>query len=335
MKTILTFALFWTTPSLAENLYAPLVCDPSQAQLVVVNKSKKTQNFLIHSLKEDDFDIFGEEVQGQQTLQRPFLNYSNKGSFLHLYSEGNHLQFFQTCPDHKVVVFSKSTNPKKSWALNSSNHKLYFLNLFPKPQSFMLRYFDKHKTLIKEDSFVSGDYQKTFELNLEIPASATTVEVESLHRWSGVLFDNTKNTFAQPTSTLPNIAKVDPIHTYFLVDRTDSSDSFILALTDPQQIQEARDILSKSVSKIVVADIGVAAGNYNRSLTGTDRSPWSWEIKRFAGFGEIGSDYCQGNASRSETFIQYWLPQSHICFISYHLKKELSLQEVQQGFLNP
>ncbi len=128
---------------------------------------------------------------------------------------------------------------------------------------------------------------------------------------------------------------------YFLVSEITPShgDSYILPLTDPDQIAQARAIISdaeNNAAKIVVAHIAPCdhCDYPNRDmLQGGVR--WSWCVTDFEGFAENTIEIYDGWPGFVEDDLDGWIQNTNgtIGFWSYTVTRELTKREVLTGHL--
>src|SRR5687767_9069464 len=91
-------------------------------------------------------------------------------------------------------------------------------------------------------------------------------------------------------------ARSDAATTYFLVAERPGEefhrDSFVLPLTESDDISHARELLSlgpdRAGASIAFAKIAAGADGINRDLLAPDQHEWSWHVTEFEGFGDIG-----------------------------------------------
>src|SRR3954470_12428396 len=69
-------------------------------------------------------------------------------------------------------------------------------------------------------------------------------------------------------------------------------DSYVLPLTDPQQIEHARDLVrdgpDAAGGSIVFAHIAAGADGVNRDLNAPGGPAWDWHVTGADGFGDFG-----------------------------------------------
>jgi len=122
---------------------------------------------------------------------------------------------------------------------------------------------------------------------------------------------------------------------YFLVaewpGRVVHNDSFVIALTNAQQIVHARDLIARGPATagapIVFANIAPGADGLNRDLRRTDARSWSWHVTQVQGFGDFGAELYDGWPSYVESNVAGWISNTggKIGFWSYTVVAELPL----------
>jgi len=75
-------------------------------------------------------------------------------------------------------------------------------------------------------------------------------------------------------------------------------DSFVLPLSDPADIADARTLISEgpggSVGSIPVMVLTVGSDGENRDVLAIGQPLWSWHVTSFSGFAEITIELCDG-----------------------------------------
>ena len=101
---------------------------------------------------------------------------------------------------------------------------------------------------------------------------------------------------------------------YFVFDSPPHPETFVFKLTDPQKIQQARDIISSGASKIVSGTIIKQPVYYN--------APWSYYLDpKSITFTEIGTEVCDATIRYLEDNLDIAYP--HWCPYSSHLLREI------------
>ena len=131
----------------------------------------------------------------------------------------------------------------------------------------------------------------------------------------------------------------DPSFVYFLVGEIDPvrNESYILALKDPDDIAEAREIIASSDDeKLVLAKITKSKSDnfyLNKDLTTGEK--WSWHISSFEGFVDFTIEIYDGWPSYVEENYEEWVDNTKgsngkgiIGFWNYTLKREVDKSEL-------
>ena len=93
----------------------------------------------------------------------------------------------------------------------------------------------------------------------------------------------------------------EPTEAYFIFDCPPNTDTFTIKLTDPQTIQEARNIIATGTRKMVMGTIIKQPVYYN--------SPWSYHLDpKSIGFGEFALEVCDANMNYLEANLDTAFP---------------------------
>jgi hypothetical protein len=125
---------------------------------------------------------------------------------------------------------------------------------------------------------------------------------------------------------------------YFLVANPDLlldglSDSYVLPLSDPDDIAAARALLDGGFL-IVSATVTVGSDGINRDMLASESPAWSWHVTRFHGFSEVTMELCDGNPTFTEAEAQNSSEGDEmlICYWSYTVVLEVTdLVPVEQS----
>lgn len=219
--------------------------------------------------------------------------------------------------------------------------KIYLLNLSLQTNSIKLKAYDAGGNFLGEKQTSTLKYYETITFKWSLPQPVARIEVEGQQRLSSViLYDDhsiEKSVPAQVARPVPLSA--DPNKTYFLVSTKEArpEESFVIALDDSKMIETARDqIKFKDLEKIVVAGIELGHGGFNRAFYSKDRSPYSWSVYRVDAFADFAYIDCDGSPDLVEERLMQRLNEGgRICFWRYRVTRELSLQEINSGYLIP
>jgi hypothetical protein len=127
--------------------------------------------------------------------------------------------------------------------------------------------------------------------------------------------------------------------TYFLVAETtpDHSDSFLLPLRNPADIETARTLITTGESKIVLAEISKTTGDkivFNKDLA--NNRMWSWYVSDFLGFVDTTIEIYDGWPEYVEENYTEWVNTTkgengngRIGFWNYRVVREVALDEIK------
>ncbi len=121
---------------------------------------------------------------------------------------------------------------------------------------------------------------------------------------------------------------------YFEVQSRDKAgDSFIVQITNPALIQQAREQISNpNLEKILFAKVAKGHSGFNRNWSKKDRAFWSWSATEVTSIADLASTSCNGFPQAVEDRIDFWLKNpGRICFWSYRIQRELSPKDVAAG----
>jgi hypothetical protein len=106
-------------------------------------------------------------------------------------------------------------------------------------------------------------------------------------------------------------------------------DAYVLPLTDPVQIEQARSLVSKGpgsgIGSIVVARIAAGADGINRNTRASGAPPWSWHVTQLEAFAQAAIEICDGSPRFVESDVAGWIANTNgtICFWSDTVVAEL------------
>jgi hypothetical protein len=118
---------------------------------------------------------------------------------------------------------------------------------------------------------------------------------------------------------------------YFLVanfDPNSRTDSYVLPLTEPNDIAHARDLIANGPGvgrPLVVASIACGANGINRNFLSSSKNQWLWHITQFIGFADITIEILDGNPTFVNNDCSSWMTGSggKIGFWSYTVIAEI------------
>ena len=118
---------------------------------------------------------------------------------------------------------------------------------------------------------------------------------------------------------------------YFLVANPDlvligMSDSYVLPLSEPEDIEFARLLVSGGGFRMVVATVTVGSDGINRDMLAPGEPEWSWHVTKFHGFATAAIELCDGTPTMTEVSAQnmYEGDEMDICYWSYTVVEEVT-----------
>lgn len=134
---------------------------------------------------------------------------------------------------------------------------------------------------------------------------------------------------------VPSVLSPGPEAKYFRLTNKSASQSYIVSLTDPDLIAQARKQIENPkafLPRILIGKVSFGHGNFNRDFSNPSKAPWSWHIREVYRFAELASQECDGNPQMLEETLGAWVAASGtICFWSYRIVEEMNLQLISKG----
>ena len=127
---------------------------------------------------------------------------------------------------------------------------------------------------------------------------------------------------------------------YFVVaerpELAEHRDSFILPLSEPQDVAHARDLIARGPeaagAPLVFAEVVAGSDGVNRDVLADGEPLWSWHVSAFEGFADMGIELVDGWPTFVESDVRGWIentnredgdPRGHIGFWNYTVVAEL------------
>lgn len=318
----------------ASTLYAPKIC-PTPAQIEFKNQSSEPEYAWVQFQGPNGFDELRWTLSPNETKY-----ISEEVLPVHEYvirTSSSKIRVSTKCQNH-VLPWVEKTSPSRQWRVTpGSKLKFFIQNLNPRAQDIMLHFRDALGMSLGVHKLSLDFYLKTHNFKFTVPPHAYFVDFESEGRVSVLL--SSENTsvgkFLPEMSRAPAQVSVDTSSSYFLLANQEASQSFVVKISDPNLVKTARDLISQGSYKLLFADIEYGARSENRSLLSSESSPFSWKVGKVYGFNDFGHISCDASPQVVEEQIYDWLSKKRICFWGFHLKKELSADEVMSGKLKP
>lgn len=113
---------------------------------------------------------------------------------------------------------------------------------------------------------------------------------------------------------------------------TERDQSFLVALTDPEHIANARALIanggrpSDDIPGILLARIGAGGDGFNRDIRDSEQRRWRWHIDQVDGFGGLAIELCDGWPGFIEENPKAFIRNTggQICLWGYTIKSELA-----------
>lgn len=115
---------------------------------------------------------------------------------------------------------------------------------------------------------------------------------------------------------------------YFLVADDARTESYVLGLTDPLDIDHARELIRDGAAAgqpIVVAQVACGGDGINRDLLSPTKRAWNWHVSAFESFEELTIEILDGRPSDLLTDCDWWMSNAggRIGFWSFTVVEEL------------
>ena len=202
-------------------------------------------------------------------------------------------------------------------------------NLFPGRNTFYIEDLSAVKRSAPPLE-IDVEGRELFTFTLKPEPTSTWVKITAKERFRTAI--HTSSQVLAPSFVTPQRSIASAEDTYFLVGPSDNNgDQFVVKIKEPAMVQKARDqITNPKLQKIVFAKIQLGHQGYNRNMTKKDKSFWSWSVTEVTNIADFGSTACNGFPQMLEDQAEQWVKGlGKICFWSYRIKKELTLDEVQ------
>ena len=119
---------------------------------------------------------------------------------------------------------------------------------------------------------------------------------------------------------------------FFLLTNSQKNQSYVVNITNPKLVSEARDQIQNPNStsgRILIGQVGKNSGGFNRDFNDTKKTPWTWHVDTVLHFAELASQDCDGSPEMLEEMALPWIENSGvICFWNYKVTKELKASEI-------
>lgn len=294
-------------------------------RLIINNPTNASSQFWIQYHNAENIQEVDWKIEPQSQLSLDFTDWNPSANPFSIKSFDEKLKVYLEFSSQRQVLLTSDVGLKFKNANNSNEYinKIHILNLHSSKQE--IRITSDNKNL---HSFQSGNYYDT--TSIEIPESLN-IEVSAKGRIVILLETNRNFVPARKLMTSPLDSEIPTSGYFFLVGTDNLQDSFVIHLTDPGQIKEARDALQEKSAKILVADITANTLPWNRAFVGPQSTPWSWSVNKVHSFSDLALMECDGSASLVEERLLSWLISGRICFWRSHIIRELNRSELKSA----
>lgn len=328
--TLLLLTQLATLPVTAEVFRWPKLC-PNQT-LTIENKSNKDQIVWLQEWENFVVDEVDHTVPAKGKI---YLQLSHDPSMptqdYSLLALDNHkdLAVETNCNLHNIAAADTLEGGVVYYKINPNiTNEVQLKNLFPGRNTFYI----EDLSLVKKSQALAIDVEgrELFTFTLKPESTSTWVKITAKERFRTAI--QTSSEILKPNFVTPQRSTASNEEKYFLVGPSDNNgDQFIVKIKDPVMVQKARDqITNTKLQKIVFAKIQLGHQGFNRNMTKKEKSFWSWSVTEVTNISDFGSTACNGFPQMLEDKAEAWVKGiGKICFWSYRIKKELSLDEIQ------
>lgn len=332
LKTILSILFITTFFSFvqAATYYPPPLCKTSEAHFNIRSFSHSPQ---VLGLQTWTSFAHESETLSLDPLEKKSLSFTeayriNIVDFLNTISS---LELSIRCPQQESnFSFTKQTSPVSFFTISNPGY-LHIKNISAL-KNLVKVYYKKQSSWVEIQATEIAPFDDYYELEINFESYPVEVKIESEFR-------NLTSFVYGSSALLPEKYKSKKIlrekdknkYTYFLVGMQNSQgqliksqESYIVRLSSPEQIAEARNIIREKKSRIIIGEIALGHGGFNRDMNDEFKSPYSWHFKNISSFAELASDACNGDPAKLEMNLTDWLENNpYACFWPYRLIKEI------------
>jgi hypothetical protein len=210
---------------------------------------------------------------------------------------------------------------------------LIVFNLAPFEQSILIESLGKPSQQIPLKAFE----KKRISL---VSGEGSLLTLSGAARFSGILISpyGSRSWVPDPTPVkMPEVLTAPESYHYFRVSTSSNTQSYVVALSDPNQVEQARNQVAHPLTalrpsfapRILVARIAYGSGGFNRDLSSKAKVPWSWHVEKVLRFAELASQDCNGSPEELEENLKAVVESSGvICFWNYRIVEELSRDQL-------
>lgn len=339
LSRILFISFLTLTPrieSKATVLHWPQLC--SEGRLTIENKTLSEASVWLQKF---DPELTTETFLSVKENQKIQIGLSIKSSserfaLLHFLKDSElSVQF--SCNDNSLLAHNYEGGVYYFQSSDLNENKLWLQNLFPGINTVKIELLDKSNQLVKVDSLILKSYEQK---NYKILIAKTEWQFIRVYAENRMTAFNISSRLASgPFTVQPQFSSIPgdmaKASAFFVIASNDhENDSFIVKINDPIMIEKAREqIAHPNLEKIIFGKLQKGHGGFNRNWTKSEKPFWSWSVSEVTNIADIGSTACNGVPQLVENRLTDWLQDpGRICFWSYRIKRELTVEQVQKGY---
>ncbi len=326
---IIFCVLTTTTSAFAEVLRWPQGC--LRGQLQVTNPTGTEMQGWVQKFKPSLVSETEHVFQANSTTKISIAAKSTAESFslLHLGSQGS-LQATFHCKTKSYPAHSFEGGILTYRRTDFSENILQVINLYSAENMVNIQLLDRRFNILSESTLKLKSRSKT---NFKISTvNWSYARVSGDHRLA--VFNMTTTGSEGPMIIARQPSQVTEGAAYFEMQSRDKvGDSFIVKITSPEMIQQARaQIANPSLEKILFAKVTKGHAGFNRNWSKKDRAFWSWSTTEVTAIADLASTSCNGIPQAVEDRVDFWIKNpGRICFWSYRIQRELKPVDVASG----
>lgn len=333
---IIFLLIFICCSGKAEVFRWPKLC--AEQTLTIENKSAKEQAFWLQEwdrmiINETDYAIPASS-KIEISLSNDPSNTLQDYSLLMLDGKSSDFVFNTYCsPKNSIPVDSFEGGVVYYKISSHSTSEIQLKNLFPGRNTF----FVEEVNLLKRTAPLEIDVEsrELFTFAFKPSSPSTWVKIWATERFHSAIYTSSNVLKPSYIDIQRSIASSD--EKYFLMGpQYGQGDQFVVKIKDPAMVQTAREqITNPRLQKIVFAKIALGHQGFNRNFIKKEKSFWSWSVTEVTNISDFGSTACNGFPQLVEDQAESWVNgPGKICFWSYRIKKELTLEDVQSPSSN-
>lgn len=265
------------------------------------------------------------EVKAKGSLSREIASMLQPLQF----ESGGDLQISYQGPSGKIQNLSEAlANNLELQSQRVGVQKLVITNFSSLPQKveFMTKSITGRQGLQKEIE-LPGFGKRELDFTASI---GTRVFLAGEYAIGAYIQDGLDIQFSQPRPR--KLRKTDQPGKLFLLANENRTQSYIVRLTDPGQMQAAREQIANPTgwrARILIGEVSAGSNRDNQNLLSPYAPMWSWHISKVYRFAELASQACDGHPQFIEDVLPAWLGGAFnggskvICFWGYRIVEEL------------